>query len=58
MQKRQLGKTGQKLTVIGPGHMELLNFACDAVENLSPLSDDELNILTKKTQNITPIFSS
>ena len=43
---------------ICPGHTELLNFACDAVENLSPLSDDELNILTQKAQNLTPIFSS
>ena len=43
---------------ICPGHTELLNFACDTVENLSPLSDDELNILIQKTQNLTPIFSS
>jgi predicted aldo/keto reductase-like oxidoreductase len=41
-----------------PGHTELLNFACDAAENLSPLSDDELKILVQKTQNLTPIFSN
>jgi len=40
------------------GHTELLDFACDAVEDLWPLSDDDLNALTRKTQNLTPIFSS
>ncbi len=40
------------------GHTELLNFACDTALDLSPLSDDELNTLTQKAQNITPIFSS
>lgn len=41
---------------VSPGHAELLWWACDAAEHLTPLSEAEEEELRRRSEGITPIF--
>jgi len=42
-------------SAVSPSHSELLWWACDIANNLSPLSEDELKFLKEKSKNINTI---
>jgi len=42
---------------VSPGHEELLVWACDAADRLSPLSDLEATELARRAAGLAPIFS-
>jgi predicted aldo/keto reductase-like oxidoreductase len=43
-------------SAIASSHVEFLWWACDIAENFRPITEEEINILTKKTKNLTSII--
>ena len=41
---------------VSPSHAELLWWACDAAEDLTPLSEDEAAIVAERSEGLAPIF--
>lgn len=41
---------------VSPGHMELLQWACDAAEQFSPLTEAEEAQIAKRSKGLAPIF--
>jgi aryl-alcohol dehydrogenase-like predicted oxidoreductase len=44
------------IAAISPGQWELLQWALEAAENFTPMSEDEMEELRERAQRITPVF--
>ena len=42
---------------VGPGHIELFRWACEAAEDFTPITDGEKAELAKQAGELDPIFS-
>jgi predicted aldo/keto reductase-like oxidoreductase len=41
---------------VSPGHVELLRWACDTVDQFTPLTEEEDALLAERSQGLDPIF--
>ena len=48
--------TGPITSAVSPSHAELLWWACDAAEDLSPMTEAERIEVVKLSEGLTPIF--